>query len=179
MTPDMALPVRVAVGQESGFEVVGDVARAPPAEPVLGVRRDVGHLLAVRSVLVPGQLARRVPGAEQVARRVAFPAVAQVLVKHHGEDSANEAAIRVDAMLEKGDLACPECRFLARGDLRAFPSPNRLSRQSSLVSHRRETVDGASACCHSCRRGGRLFPIDAYGRGRDAWMTEGPTRRIH
>ena len=40
--------------------------------------RDVGHFLAVRSVQVPGQLARRVPGTEQIARRVAFAAVAQV-----------------------------------------------------------------------------------------------------
>ena len=105
--------VGVAAGPEAGLQVIGHIARAPPAEPVLGVRRDVGHLLAVRSVQVPGQLARPVPGAEQVARRVAFTAVAQVLVKHHGEDAAIEAAIRADAMLEKGDLACPECRFLA------------------------------------------------------------------
>ncbi len=130
------------------------------------MRRDVGHLLAVRSVPVPGQLTCRVPGAEQVARGVAFSAVAQVLVKHHGEKAAIEAAIRADAMLEKGDLACPECRFLARGDLRAFPLPNRLSRQASLVSHRRETVDGASACCHSCHRGvghSRLMRMDEGG----------------
>ncbi len=77
-------------------------ARHPPS-PSLGVRCDVGHLLAVRSVQVPGQFARRIPGAGQVARRVAFPAVAQVLVKHHGEDAAIEAAIRADAMLDQRD----------------------------------------------------------------------------
>ncbi len=29
---------------------------------------------------------------------------AQVLVKHHGDDAPIEAAMRADAMLEKGDL---------------------------------------------------------------------------
>ena len=41
----------------------------------------------------------------------------------------------------RGDSA--EQLLLAKGDIRAFPSPHRLSRQSSLVSHQRETVDGA------------------------------------
>ena len=34
-----------------------------------------------------------------------YPAIcANVLIKHHGQDAPIEAAMRADAMLEKGDL---------------------------------------------------------------------------
>ena len=37
---------------------------------------------------------------------------AQALIKRHGEDAPIHAAMRADAMLEKGDLGPPERRTL-------------------------------------------------------------------
>lgn len=69
----------VAVRPEAGLQVIGQVARAPAADAVLGIGRDVGHFLAVRPFRVAGELAVLVLGAQEIARRVALAAVAQVL----------------------------------------------------------------------------------------------------
>ena len=88
----------MAAFKSSVYSQVLDV-RFPPNSASPPAAEDAGKPVGV----APGQAARQRPG-ESMTSDLDIYRSAQALVKQHGADAPIHAAMRADAMLEKGDL---------------------------------------------------------------------------